>query len=84
MRGPNSVDKKQLGERLKIARIRKSMTQLDVAVALEEYGVVLNQTAIGKIERGERNLYVHQLVPLLEILDISFEWLIKGGELHIS
>lgn len=78
------MDKKQLGERLKIARVRKSMTQLDVAVALEEYGVVLNQTAIGKIERGERNLYVHQLVPLLEILDISFEWLIKGGELHIS
>lgn len=78
------MDKKQFGERLRVARVRQGMTQLDVAVALEEYGIVLNQTAIGKLERGERNLYVHQLVPLLEILDISFDWLINGGELHIS
>ena len=78
------MDKKQFGERLRVARVRQGMTQLDVAVALEEYGIVLNQTAIGKLERGERNLYVHQLVPLLEILDISFDWLINGGELRID
>lgn len=77
------MEKKQYGERLKIARIRKNLRQVDVAVALEEYGFELNQSAIGKIERGERGLYVHELAAFVEILDISPEWVLKGGELEI-
>jgi transcriptional regulator with XRE-family HTH domain len=78
------MDKKQYGERLKFARLRKSMRQLDVTVALHEYGIDINQTAIGKIERGERNLTVHELAAFIEVLDVSADWVIKGGELNIS
>jgi len=78
------MDKRQYGERLKIARLRKSMTQLDSSLALQEYDIDLIQTAIGKIERGERNLYVHELAVFVEIYDISADWVIKGGELKIS
>ena len=77
------MDNKQFGERLRIARLRQNMTQMDVAVALEEFGITLNQTAIGKIERGDRNLYVHQLVALTKILDVSIEWVVYGGSLTI-
>ena len=56
----------------------------DVSVELEEYGIDINQSAIGKIERGERNLYVQELAALAEILDVSVEWILKGGELNIS
>ena len=78
------MGKRQYGERLKIARTRKKMRQVDVTIALQEYGIDLNQTAIGKIERGERNLYVHELAAFVEVLDISADWVIKGGELNIS
>lgn len=77
------MDKKQFGERLKIARQRKSLRQIDISIALEEYDINMNQSAIGKIERGERNLYVHELAALAEILDVSLDWVIKGGELKI-
>lgn len=78
------MDKKQFGERLKIARQRKKLRQIDISIALEEYEIQMNQSAIGKVERGERNLYVHELAALAEILDISLDWVINGGELKIS
>lgn len=78
------MDKKQFGERLRIARVRKNMRQVDVSVALEDYGIDLNQSAIGKIERGERSLYVQELAAFVEVLEVSPEWVIKGGELKIS
>lgn len=77
------MDKKQIGERLRVARVRKSMRQIDVAVALEDYGLELNQTAIGKIERGDRRLYVHELAAFTEVLEVSADWVIRGGELNI-
>ena len=77
------MDKRSIGERLRLARQRKKMSQLDVAVALEDYAIKLNQTAIGKIERGERNFYVHELAAMMEILDISADWVIQGGDLNI-
>lgn len=79
-----AIDKKQFGERLKIARLRKNMKQVDATIALQEYGINLNHTSIGKIERGERNLYVHELAAFIEIYDVSADWVIKGGELRIS
>lgn len=77
------MDRTRLGERLKLARVRKGMSQMDLVVALEEQGVHLNQSAIGKIERGERNLYVHQLVALVHALDISLDWVVYGGEINV-
>lgn len=78
------MDKRQFGERLRIARLRKNLRQVDVTIALHEYGIDMNQTTLGKIERGERNIYVHELAAFVEVLDVSAEWVIRGGELKIS
>ena len=78
------MTKKQYGERIRIARQRKNMRQIDVSTALEEYNIEINQSAIGKIERGERNLNVQELVAIAEILEVSVDWIVKGGELKIS
>ncbi len=78
------MNKRQFGERLRIARLRKNMRQVDVTTALQEYGIDMNQTTLGKIERGERNMYVHELAVFVEVLDVSVEWVVKGGELKIS
>jgi len=77
------MTKKQYGERIRIARQRKNMRQIDLSTALEEYGIEINQSAIGKIERGERNLNVQELAAIAEILGVSVEWIVKGGELKI-
>ena len=78
------MSKKQYGERLRIARQRKNMRQIDLSIALEEYNIEINQSAIGKIERGQRNLNVQELAAIAEILEVSVEWIVKGGELKIS
>ena len=77
------MTKKQYGERIRIARQRKNMRQIDLSTALEEYGIEINQSAIGKIERGERNINVQELAAIAEILEVSVEWIVKGGELKI-
>lgn len=77
------LDRKQLGERLRIARQRMNMSQLELSLALEDHDIKLNQTAIGKIERGERNMYVHQLVAFADVLDVSVGWVLKGGDISI-
>lgn len=73
----------QYGERIRFARQRKNMRQIDAATALEEYGIEINQSAIGKIERGERNVNVQELATMAEVLEVSVEWFVKGGELKI-
>jgi len=61
------------GERLRIARLRKKMQQIDVTVTLEDYDITLNQTAIGKIERGERNIFDFELLAFLKFLEVAVE-----------
>ncbi len=72
------------GDRIKIARIRKEMKQIDLSVALEDFKISLNQSAIGKMERGERNIYDYELKALAEILEISLDWLLYGGNLKVK
>ena len=78
------MDKNLYGDRIRIARQRNNLRQIDLSTALEEYGIQINQSAIGKIERGERNINVQELAAIAEILDVSVEWIVKGGELKIS
>lgn len=78
------MDKNLYGDRIRIARLRNNLRQINLSTALEEYGIENNQSAIGKIERGERNLNVQELAAIAEILDVSVEWIVKGGELKIS
>lgn len=72
------------GDRIKIARSRKKIKQIDIAVALEEHKIYLNQTAVGKIERGERNIYDCEIRALSDILEVYTHWLIRGGDLKID
>ena len=53
-----AMSKNVCGVRIRIARARKNLKQIDLAVALEDYKINLNQTAIGKMERGERNVLI--------------------------
>ena len=79
---PYYIDKTRYGKRLKIARQRLQMRQIDLAIALEDYGLMLDQSIIGKIERGERNMLATELISFAQILDVPLEWLVNGGLLE--
>ncbi len=73
------------GERIRFARVKLRMSQMDLSAALEvDHGIRIDGSTIGKIERMERGLYDFEMLALSEILDVPVEWLLKGGELHIS
>ena len=81
---PYYIDKTQYGKRLRIARQRLQMRQIDLVVALEDYGLMLDQSIIGKIEQGKRTMAVVELAAFAQILEVSVEWLVNGGTLEIQ
>ena len=59
---------KQLGLSIKLARVRKELSQEELA---ELAG--LHRTYIGMVERAERNITVINLVQIAKALDISLD-----------
>ncbi|MEK3820304.1 helix-turn-helix transcriptional regulator [Cytobacillus sp. FSL W8-0315] len=67
------------GNRIKEARKRVSMDQVELAVALEvEYKVNLTQSDISEIERGIRGVKDYELDYISRILNVSPIWLLRG------
>ncbi|WP_273381922.1 helix-turn-helix domain-containing protein [Actinobacillus porcinus] len=63
---------KQLGLSIKLERVRKSLSQEDLA---ELSG--LHRTYIGMVERAERNISVINLVLIAKALDVSIDTLLN-------
>ena len=67
------------GERLKEARAKSKLGQVDVSAALDvEYGIKLSQSDISEIERGERGIKDYELDALSRILEVDPTWLLRG------
>ena len=58
-------------DRLRQARLKAGMTQMDVAKALE----VKNYTTYGQYENGYRMPGFEMIVKFATILDVSIDWL---------
>jgi transcriptional regulator with XRE-family HTH domain len=63
---------KQLGRRIRQLRTAKGLSQVDVGVAMDNYG-----EQIGRIERGELNVTICTLKKIAETLDVSLPELIQ-------
>lgn len=68
-----------IGDRLKQARERNKpkVTQVDLLARLEVRGVVLEKTAISKIEAKTRPVTDIELVAIAEALNVSIIWLLE-------
>lgn len=78
-------EKNICGERIRLARLKLRMSQMDVSAALEiDHNIKIDGSTVGKIERMERGVYDYELLAFSKILDVSVEWLLKGGELYFS
>ena len=69
------------GKRVKIGRIEKDMTQLDLATALNmDYGVEISSTGISDLENNKRFVKDFEIIALAEVLDKHPLWLLFGDK----
>lgn len=72
------------GPRIKLARQRLGMAQVDLSAALESFGVSIPRSTIARIERGERNVFDYEVVALAQALEVDVRYLLLGGELKVD
>ena len=71
----NANYEKEIGNRIKLLRESKEMTQEQLAAKLQVMGCDITRSAIAKIEVGQRHIYPDELKLIKEILNISFDQL---------
>lgn len=75
----DQVDRPKLGERLRVARTARGLTQSDAANALS-----IARTTMVAIERGERQVRSEELVALSKLYGVSTHALLRDGALHVD
>ena len=76
------MDNKNIsGERIRQARLKQGMEQVEISAALEaRFGLPLTQSDISEIERGARGVKDYELDALAKVLDVSPLWLLQGED----
>ncbi len=69
-----AINKKNIGERVRALRVRRGLTQVNLAKQLGA-----TQSNVSELERGIRGLTVQQLVKLSKILTASTDEILFGG-----
>lgn len=68
------------GERIRAARVKKRITQEDLAARLQVEGITLERDCISRIEIGTRFVADYELKKLAQILGVSVDWLLEEPE----
>lgn len=69
--GGENMDYKRLGERIREERLKRNLTQAQLAEAVD-----ISDTYMGAIERGERSLTLDTLVRLVNRLGVTVDYLL--------
>ena len=64
------------GERVKLARKKAKLTQIDLAARLQVAGVIIERDSVSRIEIGTRFVADYEIVVLSKILNVSPAWLL--------
>ena len=68
---------KRIGKNIRSLREMAGLTQDALAAMLQLRGCDITRSAVAKIEVGQRHLYVDEIILIKEILDVSFDELLK-------
>ena len=69
------------GKRVKLARVEKDMTQLDLATALNmDCDIEISSTGVSDLENGKRFVKDFEIIALSEVLDKHPMWLLFGDK----
>ena len=74
----DSNGKNLIGERLKILRSQKNLSQRELARELQLIGIDMDKNVITRIETNKRYVTDFELQALKEIFDVSYDYLIDG------
>ncbi len=69
------------GKRVKLARVEKDMTQLDLATALNiDCDIEISSTGVSDLENDKRFVKDFEIIALAEVLDKHPMWLLFGDK----
>ena len=66
-----------IGKNIKSIRKQKKIKQIDIVRKMQLMGIEITRESLVKIERGIQHIYATQLKAIKEILDTSYEELLK-------
>lgn len=67
----------RIGENIKAIRKQKKIKQIDIVRKMQLVGIDITRESFVKIERGIQHIYASQLKAIKEILDTSYDDLLK-------
>lgn len=73
----NDEVEKRIGQNIRAIREEKGMTQDRLAAKLQIRGCDITRSAVAKIEVGQRHLYPDELILIKEILNVTFDEILK-------
>ncbi len=77
----NSVEK-SIGKNIRHLREKANLTQEQLAAKLQVSGCDITRSALAKIEVGQRHIYVDEIILIKNILNVSFEQLLRCIDIH--
>ena len=63
------------GNRVREARVRRKLTQEELAARLQVAGITIERDSVSRIEIGTRFVADFELVVLAKVLKVDLEWL---------
>ena len=63
------------GERIRMARLKRRITQSNLAARVQLEGITLERDSISRIEKGTRCVTDYELKTFSKVLEVSMEWL---------
>ena len=73
----NAEFEKRVGYNIRSIREKRHLTQEQLSAKLQVNGCDITRSALAKIEVGQRHLYVDELKLIIEILNTTFEEIVK-------
>ncbi len=68
------------GDRIREARLKRRLTQEDLAAKLQIEGVIMERDSISRVEIGTRFVTDYELMVLSKVLGVSLQWLVEMEE----
>lgn len=68
---------KKIGANIRILREKANLTQEQLSAKLQTMGCDITRSAVAKIEVGQRHIYPDEIILIKEILNTSFDEILK-------
>ena len=68
------------GNRIREVRLRRRLTQEELAAKMQLEGVLLERDSVSRIEIGTRFVSDYELLVFAEVLGVPANWLLRGEE----